>query len=368
MFRLLLATFLFTLPALAQCRLPDVAPDALTRLTPEQLVDSGHFLRAEQILDPIVKAFPDDAPAIWLLSRTKAALGEVDDAMKLAEAALASDPSNAAYHVQVAAVAGRIAEKAGLLKQLTYAKRARQELDAAIALDPANTDAQWGLMMYFFVAPSLLGGDKNKSVQIGEQLAALTPDLGRYYQGRLAAQMKDVDKAEAFYRQSALENPLSFETSAALAKLYIEEKADQARAEKWACQAVHTDPTRADGWALLAKVHTMCGCWTEAIDIARRADIIDGENQAAWYAIASVAVARGEQLEMAVDFLQKYLSQPVEGNQPTAAMAHMQLGMALGKMGKTTEAVGELKSALELDPTLDAAKAEIKRLNSEAHR
>jgi len=364
----LLATLLFAVPALAQCRLPDVAPDALARLSPSELVASGHYLRAAQILDPFVKSFPDDAPAAWLLSRAKAALGEFDDAMKLAETALAADPSNAAYHVQVAAVAGRIAEKASLLKQLTYAKRARQELDVAVALDPANTDAQWGLMMYFYVAPSLIGGDRNKAVQLGEQLAALTPDLGRYYQGRLAAQMKDPDKAEAFFRQSAVENPLLFETSAALAKLYIEDKPDQARAEKWACQAVHTDPVRADGWALLAKVHTMCGCWTEAIDIARRADTVDGENQSAWYAIASVAVARGEQLEMAVDFLRKYLAQPVEGGQPTAALAHMELGIALGKLGRTQEAIGELKTALDQDSSLDVARAEIKRLNAEVRR
>jgi len=38
------------------------------------------------------------------------------------------------------------------------------------------------------------------------------------------------------------------------------------------------------------------------------------------------------------------------------------MGMALAKMGKTGEAIGELKSALELDSTLDAAKAEMKRL------
>ena len=110
----LLATLLFAVPALAQCRLPDVAPDALARLSPSELVASGHYLRAAQILDPFVKSFPDDAPAAWLLSRAKAALGEFDDAMKLAETALAADPSNAAYHVQVAAVAGRIAEKASL--------------------------------------------------------------------------------------------------------------------------------------------------------------------------------------------------------------------------------------------------------------
>jgi tetratricopeptide (TPR) repeat protein len=131
---------------------------------------------------------------------------------------------------------------------------------------------------------------------------------------------------------------------------------------------VHTDPVRADGWALLAKVHTMCGCWTEAIDIARRADTVDGENQSAWYAIASVAVARGEQLEMAVDFLRKYLAQPVEGGQPTAALAHMELGIALGKLGRTQEAIGELKTALDQDSSLDVARAEIKRLNAEVRR
>jgi tetratricopeptide (TPR) repeat protein len=362
----LLALSLLALPALAQCRLPDVAPDALSRLTPEELVDAGHYLRARQMLEPVVQAYPDDAPAAWLLSRAKAALGDLDEALKLAESALAADPSNAAYHVQVAAVAGRLAEKSGLLKQLTYARRARQELDAALALSPSNTDAQWGLMLYFYAAPSLIGGDKNKAAQVGEQMAAVTPDLGRYYQGRLAIQMKDPDKAEAFFRQSALENPTLFETSAALAKLYIEDKPDQARAEKWACQALHTDPTRADGWALLAKVHTMCGCWTEAIEIARRAEAIGSENQAPWYAIASVAVTRAEQLDMAVDFLRKYLSQPLEGNQPTAAMAHMQLGLALDRLGRTSEAIAELKTAIEQDPALDGAKAELKRLNAEA--
>ena len=359
------ASIVFALPALAQCRMPDVAPDALTRLTPDELVDGGHYLRAEKILDPLVKERPGDPRSVWLLSRAKGALGELDDAMKLAEAAIAADPSNASYHVQAAAVAGRIAEKTTLLKQLTYARRARQELDAALGLDASNVDAKWGLMMYFYAAPGLIGGDKNKAVQIGEQLATVTPDPGRYYQGRLATQMKDFDKAEAFFRQSAVENPLSFDTSAALAILYIDHKPDQTRAEIWACQALHTDPVRADAWALLARAYSMCGCWTEAIEMARRADEIDGENQVAWYAIAYAAVARGEQLEMAVNFLRRYLAQPIEGGQPTAALAHMQLGMALGKLGKPSEAIAELKTALEQDPSLDPAKAEMKRINSE---
>jgi len=355
-------TLAFSLPLFAECRVPAIAPDALDRLSPAELIGAGHYLRAERILDSIAKQRPDDAQIAWLLSRARAALGDLDSAMKLAETALAADPSNAAYHVQVAAAAGRLAEKASMLKRLTYARRARQELDAAVALDPNNTDAQWGLMMYYFAAPALIGGDKTKAQQIGEQLAASAPDRGRYYQGRLATELKDTEKAESYFRQAALENPLSFDTVSALANFYIEKKPDQSRAEQWACQAVHADPTRGDAWALLAKVYTMCGCWTEAIGVAREAEAIDPENLSPWFTIASVAVARGEQLEMATEFLRKYLSKPIEGGQPNEALAHLELGRALAKLGKAPEAVPELKAAIEQDSTLEDARLELKKV------
>jgi hypothetical protein len=76
------------------------------------LLDSGHYLRAEQILQPLASdpAFDPKASAriAWMLSRAKAALGKLDEAMTLAETALAGDTPSPAYHVQVAAVAGRL--------------------------------------------------------------------------------------------------------------------------------------------------------------------------------------------------------------------------------------------------------------------
>jgi tetratricopeptide (TPR) repeat protein len=348
----------------AGCRLPEIAPGALDHLSPAELLDAGHYLRAARILQPIANERPEDGQIAWLLSRARAALGDLDDAMKLAETALASDDDNPAYHVQAAAVAGKLAEKASLLRRLNYARRARQELDAAIAIDQKNTAAQWGLMMYYFAAPSLIGGDKDKAQQVGEQLAADEPGLGRYYQGRLAAELKDQEKAELFYKQSALENPLSFDTAAALAGFYIEKRSDQTRAERWACQAVHADPTRGDAWALLARVYTMCGCWTEAMEIARRAEAIDPDDLSPYYTIADAAIARGEQLETAAALLRRYLSQPVEGNQPSEAAAHFALGKALAKLDRAAEAVPELRTAIEQDSTLEPAKAALKKLLS----
>jgi tetratricopeptide (TPR) repeat protein len=361
-----LSAFLLPLPLLAQCYLPDVAADAIARLSPAAMVDAGHFREAEAVLKPILQQSPRDANAAWLLSRAESGLGNLDEALTLAESALAADPSRANYHVQVAAVAGRLAQKASLMKQLGYAKRVKQELEAAVTLDPANAEAQWGLIMFYYAAPSIIGGDKAKAQHIAEQISP--PLLRFYYQGSLAAEMKDFDKAESFYRQAAVEDPTFYDAAAALAKLYIEDKPDQNRAKLWACQAVHTDPTRGDAWALLAQAYTMCGCWTEALDAAHRAEQIDSVNAAPLYGIARGAVLRGEQLELAAQALRKYLTMPIGGSQPGEAEAHMQLGLALEQMGRSEEALAELRLANESDSSLDGLKAALKRVSAAAKK
>jgi Flp pilus assembly protein TadD len=110
----------------------------------------------------------------------------------------------------------------------------------------------------------------------------------------------------------------------------------------------------------------MCGCWTEAFDVMHRAEQVDGVNAAPLYGIAWVAVSRGEQLDMATEFLRRYLAKPPGGIQPTEAEAHMQLGLALEKQGHPDEALAELKIASTLDGSLDGLRAAIKRVSSSA--
>jgi tetratricopeptide (TPR) repeat protein len=142
-------------------------------------------------------------------------------------------------------------------------------------------------------------------------------------------------------------------------------KPDQAKAEMWACAAVHSDATRGEGWALLARASAMCGCWTEAEDIARISEAIDADDLSPWYAIATVAVAKGEQIQAAQVWLRKYLDHPVEGGQPSWAQAHWQLGLALAAAGKRAEAMAELKAAVEQDPSNEKARADLKRIGAE---
>jgi tetratricopeptide (TPR) repeat protein len=364
----LIAIFLIALPLAAECRLPDPLPDALAAMGAAELVEAGHYRHAVEILEPIVAQHPEDGQSAWLLSRAKASLGDLDTAMSLAEAALATDDANGAYHLQVALVAGKMAQGAGLLKQLTLVRRAKKELDTAATLDAGNPPAQFGLMMYYFAAPALIGGDKARAKQIGEKVAEVKPDMGYYYLGRLAVEMKDFTAAEAYFRKSIAEDPRRFDTLAALAKLYEEMQPDQPQAEETACKAVQTDPTRGQAWALLARAYTMCGCWTQAADAIARAEQADPVNLMPYYATAAGAIERGENLDIATQYLAKYLAQPPEGDAPTEAYAHWQLGLALEKQGNPQQAASELQLALDRDPTLDAAKAELKHLNAEARR
>lgn len=358
---LLLLPFLLV----AECRLPDVAPGAIERLSATDLLDSGHYRAALRILEPVAQARPGDGRIAWMISRAKAATGDLDDAAKLAEAAVASDDANADYHVQAAAVYGRMARNAPLLKQLTLAKRAKKELDAAVALEPANSGAQWGLMMFYYAVPGLIGGDKEKARAIGRQLARSDAALGQYYEGRLAAEMKDTASAENFYLRSATADPNSFDTAAELANFYIENKPDPAKAEAWACAALHADPTRADGWALVARTYAACGCWTEALSVAQTSETIDPDDLAPWYWMAAAAIGNGEQIESAQAWLRKYLGQPPEGAEPSWASAHWQMGLALHLEGKHDEAVAELKAAVEQEPSNEKARADLKRISGE---
>lgn len=328
-----------------------------------ELVETGHFLEAVERLEPVVKANPRNAPALWLLSRAKSWLGELDEAFKLIDEAIAINDKIAAYHVQAAAVAGRMALKASLLKQLGLARRVKKELEEATQLDPRNSDAQYGLMMYYFAAPSLLGGDKNKARQTGGELAKAVPVAGLFYQGRLAHEMKEQSEEEAYYRQSFMLNPLFYDAVEGLMNFYLEAR-DFQKTEIWACQAVHADPTRSQGWAVLAKLRVYGGSWTEAVAIARQYEAVNPRDLGPYFAIAAAAVERNEQLPMAEEYLGRYLSQPAEGNQPTHAMGHWQLGLAYERMGRKANAVSELQSAIKMDPSLDGAKADLKRINA----
>ena len=145
------------------------ASDPATRA----LLDSGHYKQARAILEPRVKANPNDAEAAALLARVRLEFGDFDGAVQLAETATKLDGGNAAYHHILAEAVGRSAQRASIFKQLGMAKRYRAEEDTALRLDPKSIDAREGLLPYYLNAPSIAGGDRKKADQMADEIASI---------------------------------------------------------------------------------------------------------------------------------------------------------------------------------------------------
>jgi tetratricopeptide (TPR) repeat protein len=284
---------------------------------PGALADAGHFLRLKALVEPQVKADPTDANATYWLAQAEGALGNFDAALKLAEQAVALDPKNARYHAQLAASCGRIAQTAGLLKQFQFARRAKKELDTALELDPHNEGALYGLALFYYAAPSILGGDKQKAQASAEMLTKLNPVRGYLTQAKLANERKDPAAEEDFYKKAVAADPVSYEAKAKLAKFYLSR--DLSAAWDLTNEALTIDPGQAEAWKLLAQIHVATQCWEElraTLDEARSAV---PDDLAPYYYSALALRQSGHFSGWASEFLDTYKTALPEGDEPTLA-------------------------------------------------
>jgi len=324
------------------------------------------------MLTPVVEAEPSNDNAAWLLSKSLIGLGDLDGALKYAERAVSLAADNAAYHVQLGAVLGRMAEKAAIFKQLGLARRAKKELDTAVALDPRNLDALMGVMMYDFSAPSFLGGDKAKAAEFAARIAEVDPVRGWMARATLARERKDAAAELDFSLRAIAEDPGNFDAQSAVAQYYLDHplkgpEPDYSKLEETGCKLLEIDPGRPDGWRVLAEVHVAGYCWTELAQVLETSERFNPEDLSPYYAAAAAMLQREERMSVAREYLEKYLAQPAEGSQPSHAMARCRLATLLEKEQRPDEAVAQLDLALQENPGLDAegreaARRDLKRL------
>ncbi len=362
--RLLALAWLF--PACWACDLSRLAPIPTEPQTLDALIAKGQFRGALTLLKPQLEQKPDDARLNWLTARALAAVGDLDDALPLAEKALAADPQSAPYHVTVAAVYGMQAQRASLFKQLGLAKHAKKELDAAYALDPKNPDALYGLMLFDYAAPAMLGGDKAKAQQMGEAIVALDPVRGYASEAALAHEQKDAAAEEELLRKalaghSDFTNTEVYAAAATLAELYRSQNKLGA-AEELGCAMLQQEPSRIDAYRVLVSIAVRDQCWNEAEDLIAMSTTRVPNDFSAYFAAADEMTRTGHHAATAERMLRVYISKPVEANTPSLAMAHAQLAAVLEKQGRTPEAITELEQALAQDATLEAARKDLKRL------
>jgi len=118
---------------------------------------------------------PSSFDAAWKLARADYWLGNhapeserrsfLESGMEAARKALALKPERPEGHFWIAANMGALAESFGLRQGLKYRKPIREELEKALAIDPAfmQGSADRALGRWYYKVPGLFGGDDKQA-------------------------------------------------------------------------------------------------------------------------------------------------------------------------------------------------------------
>jgi tetratricopeptide (TPR) repeat protein len=298
---------------------------AYAATSPRELIAAGRVDEAVQTLEQQVGRTSTDSDAYNLLCRAYFMIDEWDRGITACERARSLDPQNSLYHLWLGRIYGEKADRAGFLSAAGLAKKVRVEFERAVELDPKNSDARVDLAEFYFSAPGIVGGGKDKARAQAEALAAFNPAVAHYVSGRIAESEKNSATAEREYR-AAIE-------------------ASHGTAHAWLHLAqflAHTNRLDEMQQALRSM---------ESSPVDRPEALMDG---------ASLLLRTGREYPMAVRLLRRYLSNgPVE--EGPAFKAHDLLGQLFEKQGDP-RAAEEYRAALALSHTYTRAQEHLKRV------
>jgi hypothetical protein len=327
------------------------------------LVDAGRWRKAQPLLEAAVKANPNDADALYQLSRVKVVRGETDAALPLAEKAAALQPKNATYRFQVASVVARQAQQASVFRQIGLARKFRREGDAALALDPNHLDALEFMMQFYLQAPSIAGGDRTKARSVAARIRSVNAADGFLADAALAADAKQTAQLGSLYRSAVSADPAHAKARRTLANYLIQpDTRNWPEAEVHARELVRLAPDRADSYALLAAALAGQKKLAEIDAVLAAAAATVPESQVPAYRAANALLAVEADLPRAERYFRQYLAQQFELGTPSHAAAQWRLALVLEKQGRKADAVAALRQAVSADPKLEGARADLRRL------
>jgi tetratricopeptide (TPR) repeat protein len=294
--------------------------------SPQDLVASGHVDDAVQMLEQQVRQAPDDAAGYNLLCRAYLMMEEWDRGITNCERARNLDPQNSFYYVWLGRIYGEKADRAGFLSAAGLGKKSRSAFERAVELDPRNWEARKDLAEFYFSAPGIVGGGKDKAQQQAEAIRALNPAAAVWVDGQIAEKNKDYSAAERQYR------------------------------------------------AAIAATHSGVWAWTELAIFFRHINRLDDMEKAlhevetapvdhheALMDAASLLMRTGRDPALGIRLLRRYFSVgPVE--EGPAFKAHEYWGQLLERQGDHRGAAQEYHAALALFQNYHRAQEDLKRV------
>jgi tetratricopeptide (TPR) repeat protein len=333
----------------------------------DKLLAEGHYGRARPLVQATLEKHPRDTDALVALSTIQWAFGQMDVATATAERAVVASDGSAAAHAQLLNMLGaKLADsRIGHFEKVGLARRFRHEADRTLQLDPRNLYAHEALARFYWYAPAIAGGSKSTARQFIQKLVQLDSVRGYAIKAELDATENNPAAVQADWQHAVASNPGSYVAQVGLAACLLAAGGNSVpAAEEQAKKSLALNPSRIASYRLLAAAHVATAQWNSLDADLNRARAAIPDDLGAEFAAAQAILDRNiaSQWARAEQYLRNYLQQPSEGLEPTIAMAHWRLGMVLEKEGRKSAARNEVEAALRLDPSLDDAKKELRRL------
>lgn len=258
--------------ALAQVAAKYSSDIVLQRTIAKLYASHGDFKDAIAQLNGILKTHPNDIDSLVGLSRIYAAAGNAHKASRLLKRALAIQPKNVTVLMSLAELA---AEKNNSATEIAYLEKARSAHKSALA--PRLALARLYLAKYI-KNPSDKAALQNASAPLQEALSLAPHDIAVVLiDSQYEYQAGHANKAKQVLANAVTSDPSTTPLLLTLASLQI--KTNQASK---AYDTLNKVLRRSPGWLPavreLAALYTDNQNYTEALNVARRAQTVKGEN------------------------------------------------------------------------------------------
>jgi len=289
------------------------------------LYHQGRYEEAKRMLN----ADRNDPQALLLLGRIALAQGNLEPGAELIEQAIAKKPNVAEYYYHLGSAYGELAQNASIFKKASYATKARDAMEHAVALDPNFLPVRFGLIDYYMLAPSIVGGSEEKAKQQAAEIAKRDAFQGHRAMARLYTRQKKLDLARNEFLAAVREQPNSAAAHTSLGAFY----------------------------ALNDKSYPIA---FQQLDAAIAAD---PAYMPAWLRVGQVAALSVSNLNRGEEALKKYLAYLPSEEEPSLGSAWYYLGLIHEKQGRKADAKQDLTNALRFSPTSKPVQEAIKRVS-----
>jgi tetratricopeptide (TPR) repeat protein len=291
------------------------------------LYEQKKWAEARAVLLPVAEQHRQNARAAHYLGRAYIEEGQLDRAATWLERATRLEPNDPLHHLHLARVYGAQAQRAGITRRAGLAGKTKTHLERAVALDPDNVDARFGLVQFHAAAPGIVGGNKQKGREQVAEIRRRNAYLGSLAAALLHGADGNWAGAEAEYRDLLTRHADSTSVYMGLANSLVQ-------------QSKHDD----------------------AFDLFEARLRRSPSDLAALYQVGRLGAVTGLRLDRAEQALRAYIRTGPGPTSPPLAAAHWRLGMILEKQGRTDDARTSFEAALALDPQHAEARRSLGRL------